>query len=170
MNVLEVILQSGSMSAVEGPAPLTLVLNPSALDTSGGPITKLEYNFDDGLPSTIVRRKINVDTPAASAYPYQNDLGDPRNIIVERNLFPSVSSNPQIYNVTINVTQAINFTPTVLSLAVYVFKIDAIDNVDQGYFDDIHLVGTRVYGTDRTKLMIFETSNPRYLTCTTYTF
>lgn len=167
MSEITVILTT-STSAQSGTAPLTLILNPSGYDITDGPIVKIEYNFDDGTESTIVRRRLTVDSAETSAFAYPSDPGDPRNILVTHNLFPSVSSNPQIFNVSVKVTKATTFLPVEYTVPVYVSKVDAISGAAGGYFEDIHLISIRSHGTKNTKVMVFETKNPRYITFTTY--
>ncbi|WP_172413637.1 hypothetical protein, partial [Escherichia coli] len=126
MNLVTVDLTS-STTDISGNAPLTLQLNPSGYDVDAGAIIKIEYSFGDGTPNTIVRRKLTVDSPEVSAYAYPSDPGDPRNIIVNHNYFPSVSGNPQEFQLDVSVTSANSFTPVVYIIAVNVYKVDAVN-------------------------------------------
>lgn len=168
MNDLTVVLNEGT-GLQTGYAPLTLTLSPSGYSVDEGPIVKIEYNFNDSTDSIIVKRRLTVNSPEVSAYPYPDDPGDPRNISVTHNLFPSVSSNPQTFNVSVKVTKATTFTPVEYIIPVSVYKVDAINGIAQGFFHDIHLVGSRVSGMDNTKFYTFETVDPRYLTFITHT-
>ena len=163
MNIVIVDLDS-STSSISGNAPLTLQLNPSGYDVDAGAIIKIEYSFGDGTPNVIERRKFTVDSPEVSAYAFPSDPGDPRNKIVNHNYFPSVSGTPQVFQLEVSVTAANSFNPTTYTIPVSVFKIDAINGMDEGYFEDIHLIGSRVHGLDNNKLLVFETVNPRYVT------
>lgn len=167
MSLLTVILNE-SVTSQTGFAPLTLTLNPSGFSINDGPIVKIEYDFNDGTDPIIVKRKLNTDTLSTSAYAFSGDPGDPRNVIVSHTLFPSISSDPQTFNVSIKVTKSTTFTPVVYNMSVYVSKVDAINGVTQGYFEDIHLIGSRVYSTKDTKFYTFETVNPRYITFLTH--
>jgi len=163
MNDVEVVLYSYT-SEINGNAPLTLTLNPSGYDTNDGAVMSIEYDFGDGTDPVVVNRKLNVTSPQASAYAFQDDLGDPRNIKVSHNYFPSVSGNPQRFMLNVNVTRSHSFAPTTYTVPVDVYKIDAINGLSQGYFEDIHLISGRCYGPLNEKLLVFETSNPRYIT------
>lgn len=161
------IVLSESMSAVLGDAPLTLTLNPSGFGVTSAPIVKIEYEFGDGTDNQIVRRRLSV-TEETSAFAYQSDLGDPRNVIVQHNYFPSVSGDFGIYYLKAHVTKSDTFIPATYTLQVVVDKIDAVNGMADGYFEDIHLIGLRAHGTTNVRTMLFETKNPRYLTCVTY--
>lgn len=167
MNRVDILLNS-STSWVSGNAPLTVVLNPSGYDTSSGSVIKIEYDFGDQTPIHTVRRKFSIDTPETSAYAYPLDSGDPRNQIIEHNYFPSLSSNPQDFFLKVKVTYSNSFTPVIYTVPIYVYKIDAVNGLAEGYFEDIHLIDGRCFGMNNEKLLVFETVNPRYITFLKY--
>jgi len=162
MSEQTIILSDNISSYQVGYAPLTLTLNPSGFSTIGGPIIKIEYDFDDASKSVIVNRLLDITNLSGTAYP--NDLGDPRNVPVVHTLIPSASSDPQLYNIKVKVTRGNTFTPTLYTLPLYVYKVNALDGAAQGYFEDIHIINSRVFGADNNKIYTFETVNPRYIT------
>jgi hypothetical protein len=152
-------------SLVQGYAPLTLTFIPSGFSVTNGAVVKIEYNFGDGSDPVTVKRKLYVDTATASAYPYQSDLGDPRNVEVTHTFYPLISQDPTDFYVTVNVTRSNSFIPFQYVVPVSVLKVSALSGLDEGYFSNIRLVKTRSWGTENNKLLIFETEGPRYLTC-----
>ena len=162
MSEQTIILSDNISSYQVGYAPLTLTLNPSGFSTVGGPVIKIEYDFDDSSKSITVNRLLNTTNLSGTAYP--NDLGDPRNVSVVHTLIPSTSSDPQLYNIKVKVTRGNTFTPTLYTLPLYVYKVNALDGAAQGYFEDIHIINSRVFGADNNKIYTFETVNPRYIT------
>lgn len=167
MSTQTVVLSEATGSQI-GYAPLTLTLNPSGYSVTDGPIVKIEYDFHDGTDSTIVKRRLSVESSEISAFAFTNDPGDPRNVKVTHGLFPSVSGDPQVFNLEISVTKATTFTPVVYNVPINVYKVDAINGLEQGFFGDIHLIGLRAHGDNNTKVMAFETADPRYVTFMTY--
>lgn len=167
MNEVTVVLTS-STGWVSGNAPLTLILNPSGYNVDDGAVIKIEYEFGDGTLNTSVKRRLTVDSPEVSAYAFPSDPGDPRNVIVSHNYFPAASGNPQDYSLKVYVTRANTFSPTVYTVPISVYKIDAINGLAQGYFEDIHMIGSRCHGLNNEKLLVFETKNPRYVTFLTF--
>lgn len=162
-NVTTII--STSTNYISGYAPLSLTINPSAINASDYPIIKLEYDFQDGSDSIIVKRELFVDTAVASAYAYPADGGDPRNIIIEHDFYPNIVDNPTIYDLKLKVTKANTFSPIEYDIVVNVFKINTLNSLSSlGYFEDIHLLKTRVWGESNSELFTLETINPRYLT------
>lgn len=162
MSEQTITLNDNISSYQVGYAPLTLTLNPSGFSTVGGPVIKIEYDFDDSSDSIIVNRLLNTTNLSGTAYP--NDLGDPRNIPVNHTLIPSASSDPQLYNIKVKVTRGNTFIPTTYTLPLYVYKVNALDGAAQGYFEDIHIINSRVFGADNNKIYTLETVNPRYIT------
>jgi hypothetical protein len=167
MSQLTVVLNESTGHQI-GYAPLTLTLNPSGYSVADGPIVQIEYDFKDGTDPVIVKRKLNTDSLPTSAYAFPGDPGDPRNVIVTHTLFPSVTADPQVFNISVKVTKATTFRPVEYIVPMNVFKVNAIDGIGQGFFEDVHLVGARVSGMENTKLYTFETVNPRYLTFLTH--
>jgi len=154
-----------------GDAPLTLTLNPSGYSIGDGPIIKIEYNFDSISEPIIVTRKINpiVSPEVLATYAYPTDPGDPRNILVTHTYHPSISTNPHEFTLSVKITKGRIFTPVEYIIPVQVYKISAITGIYPGYFEDIHLINSRISGTDNKKIYALETVDPRYVTFITYT-
>ena len=302
MSEQTIILSDNILSYQVGYAPLTLTLNPSGFSTTGGPVIKIEYDFDDNTTHTIVNRSLNIEgtglrgdyynginfsgdilgtryenvdfgnyerkdlnylnsiglttenysirwsgyvripnhneyifrtlsddgvrlwidnilvidnwnfhgvtennttvltlssgyhsikleycegpgyskiqllwsTPTSNntfdiipikyLYTDISDVGDPRGIPVVHTLIPSASSDPQLYNIKVKVTRGNTFIPTTYTLPLYVYKVNALDGAAQGYFEDVHIINSRVFGADNNKIYTLETVNPRYIT------
>lgn len=144
---------------IEGTAPFTLTIMPSTI--SGlNKIRKIEYLYGDGTSEEQVL------FPANSAnyigLPYPLEPGDPRNYNKIKTFY--VDSNNVTYTTTINVYQIAVSSPSTYTINISL-SAPYLENISgaNGYFEDVHLRSTRMYGVDNRILYVFESSNPNYL-------
>jgi hypothetical protein len=140
--------------------PITLTFNPSALNLSKK-INRIVYQFDDGSPSITNSFYYSEPSEATANYPYPNEPGDPRNFKVTKSFYSS-SYFSQTYNVYILVYQFGNIDPTGILYQVNVIAPE-MDGNNGGYFEEMHLISTRMFGPNDDILYTFETKNPNYI-------
>jgi hypothetical protein len=172
VTLLESLSSSGI--TIEGVSPLMLTIDPSLLYSSknsgsGKKLIRIEYDFGDGTPAHIQKMFFTTKIADSSA-PISEDLGDPRNYPI-KHLFnikdgnktsinisvkcvwtqdPSLrQDNFQIYNIFLNLNTAILASnPTEISAK---------------FFEDVHLVSTKMFGIDDSIIYNFQTFEPSYL-------
>jgi hypothetical protein len=144
---------------IEGTAPFTLTIMPSTI--SGlNKIRKIEYLYGDGTSEEQVLFPAN--SANYNGLPYPLEPGDPRNYNKVKTFY--VDSNNTTYTTTINVYQIAVSSPSSYTINVSL-SAPYLENISggNGYFEDVHLKSTRMYGVDNRILYVFESSNPNYL-------
>jgi hypothetical protein len=144
---------------IEGTAPFTLTIMPSTI--SGlNKIRKIEYLYGDGTSEEQVLFPAN--SANYNGLPYPLEPGDPRNYNKVKTFY--VDSNNTTYTTTINVYQIAVSSPSSYTINVSL-SAPYLENISggNGYFEDVHLKSTRMYGIDNRILYVFESSNPNYL-------
>jgi len=152
-------------------SPFVLSINPQFTD----PLSKsykIVYDFNDGT-STI--------TKILKATPYQkNDLlkfpyeiTDPRNEIVSHTFILQKETSKTFYiNVKVySVMDAIfgsgetpNYSEFIITLHLQAPTLDTKSiELSSNFFEEIHLLNSRMFDLDNTLLYNFESSNPHYL-------
>jgi hypothetical protein len=108
-------------------------------------ISQIDYDFGDGFTKT---QKLTLDNnilPTLQTHQYNFSDSFKKDLVLKIKFYQFNSNN------TIDYT--INLSLSAPSLA----------NLSDSYFDDINLVGTRMFGVDNNLVYIFETKNPNYL-------
>lgn len=150
---------SGSYS-LSGVAPFTLVLEPSGFIRTTK-IYKIEYVYDDEIYIQTLFPSNSTD------YLNQNlsipeEPGDPRNYKQTKTFF--INKPYQDYNINIKVYQFDISEPSVVTLKLNL-SAPSLENISgsDGYFKEIHLKTTRMYGINNELIYIFESESPNYL-------
>lgn len=154
MDHSKTVYLNTAYQAITGLSPFTLTINPSAISTSNK-VYKISYNFGDG---TLIDKVINPDndqgflnTTQTHVYYLTGDIQKTFNINVHAYQF-----NTSLYN---DYTISLNLkTP---SLEKKTTSLSALSSF--AYFDELHLVGSRMFGTDNEVLYMFESINPNYV-------
>ena len=152
-------------------SPFVLSINPQFTD----PLSKsykIVYDFNDGTPTI---------TKILKATPYQkNDLlkfpyeiTDPRNEIVSHTFILQKETSKTFYiNVKVySVMDAIigsgetpNYSEFIITLHLQAPILDTKSiELSSNFFEEIHLLNSRMFDLDNTLLYNFESSNPHYL-------
>ena len=142
---------------VDAIAPFKLNLDPSGLILDGK-IYKIDYDFGDG---NTFSQKYFYTNETNNLLNFPNDVGDPRNYIVSNiyyltdNVQKDLTINAKIYDLG-------NIIPT-----EYIINLNLntpnLDGEIDGYFKNIHLISTKMFGPDDKILYVFESDEPNYI-------
>lgn len=138
-------------------APFTLYLNPSSFLTDSK-IYKIEYDFGNGNSDTQTYFYSDGYDPTLN---HPNDIGDPRNYIksnayfLDDNLSKNITIKVSIYQIGIT-------TPFYYFLQLTLNPPNLDGEID-GYFKNIHLISTKMFGPDDKILYTFESDEPNYI-------
>jgi hypothetical protein len=139
-----------------GYAPLSLTLNPSSLDVDGK-IYDIEYIFDDEK----IHQTYFYTTSTNLSYPFPNDLGDPRNYILNKKIYLPYNKTTHNFVVTANVHQIGYALPTKITFNLNL-SAPKMDGNILPYFEKVHLASSRIFGVENHILYVFESKNPSY--------
>lgn len=149
--------KSTSNSTVTSYAPLELYIQPSDLDITKK-IHKIDYIFDDStITQKLFYKKTTTDT-----IPYPDEIGDPRNYIVNKTFYFTTTGYSQTYGVSAHIYEMGVSQPTKIEFNVYLRKPPMDGNVQNAVFQSVELLYTRIFGVNNDILYVFETSNPCY--------
>jgi hypothetical protein len=154
MDHSKTVYLNTAYQAITGLSPFTLTINPSGISTSNK-VYKIAYNFGDG---TLIDRVVNPDndqdflkTEETYVYYLTGNIQKTFNINVHAYQF-----NTSLYN---DYTISLNLkTPP---LEKKTTSLSALSSF--AYFDELHLVGSRMFGTNNEVLYMFESINPNYV-------
>lgn len=142
-------------------APFTLVLNPSALELDSK-IYKIEYDFGNGnvLTQTYYYSNTSEDT---FSYPYSAEPGDPRNYLQSQTYYLE-DTNAKYLSVEVRIYQFgfSEFRQFFVNLELTPPVLDG-NAATSGYFKNLHLISTRMFGPDDKIFYVFESDNPQYI-------
>jgi hypothetical protein len=149
-------------------APVTLSIDPRLVDPNKK-VYKIVYNFGDGS-EPLVKKLAGKPLESDISLPYYSEILDPRNFKIEHEYLLSEKSeqtfliNVKVYSV-MSSTVTDNFTEYTISLKVTAPVLHTINNTksDKNFFEDVHLLSTRMFGPDNTILYNFESVDPQYL-------
>jgi hypothetical protein len=134
-------------------APFELTVNPSNIAFSKK-IRAIEYVWGDGTTDIVKYRPlIGINTNLS----FPTDIGDPRNYSKSKYFY---SNDPSLskYVTTINVYFFGLPNPFVFTI-VLTLKNPPMDYSLNSFFDEIHLVKTKMFGLDNEILYTFQTQN-----------
>lgn len=143
---------------IENNGPLTLTFNPSALNLPNK-INRISYEFSDDtkIVNSFSFQPTSFDT---MNLPYSAEPGDPRNKKVTKQYFSSTYFS-ETFTVLIYVYQYGKPDPVGILYNITIKSPD-MDGLGVGYFEEMHLVSTRMFGVNNDLLYVFETKNPDY--------
>jgi hypothetical protein len=157
--------------SLENFSPFVLNIDPSKTEPSKKTY-KIVYDFNDGsdLKTILLAAsagKTNSDLP----FPFEP--GDPRNVPVSHTFYLpdetiksyniSISSFP-ILDQFIGADGFTNYTHYTISLSLSAPFLDSASaSISGNFFEELHLVNTRMFGPNNTILYNFEGFNPYYL-------
>lgn len=147
-----------SNTVLVGSAPFTLKINTaSILSYSGyysGKIYKISYDFGDG---TVINDLLTPDSDPVQngkIHNYYLNNVTSKTFNVKVNLYSTAASTPYSF------TWGLNLTAPLIENDI--FNQIATPSLS-GYFQEIHLIGTRMFGSNDNILYMFETVNPNYV-------
>lgn len=142
-------------------APFTLVLDPSGLDVDNK-IYKIEYNFGDGniITQNYYYSTTSVDTMNLA---YSAEPGDPRNY-PKQNIFFLSDTNTRYVTVEVKIYSLgfSEFKQYFVNLILDPPNLDG-DDAENRYFENLHLISTRMFGPDDKIFYVFESDVPNYI-------
>jgi hypothetical protein len=154
MDHSKTVYLNTAYQAITGLSPFTLTINPSDISTSNK-VYKLEYDFGDG---TIVNQVLTTE-----------DGGDPLSI-QKTHVYYLTGNLQKTFNINVNAYQFNTslYSNYKISLNLKVPFLESIVTSNSAlsstsYFDELHLVGSRMFGTDNEILYMFESINPNYI-------
>lgn len=139
-----------------GYAPFSLTINPSSLIVDGK-IYDIEYMFDD----ETLHQTYFFTTSTNAAYPFSNDLGDPRNYLTNKKIYLPYNKTSHNFQITANVYQLGYPDPTKITFNLNL-SAPKMDGNILPYFEKVHLSNARIFGLENHILYIFESKNPSY--------
>jgi hypothetical protein len=137
-------------------APFTLTLDPKNVEFYEK-VIKIEYIWGDGT-TDIVNYKPNILLD--NTLPFSNEIGNPLNYPKTKQFF-SKDLKLSVYVVKINFYCFTNTDPYAFTVTLNLKNPD-LDYGYNAYFDEIHLVKTRMYGADDKILYVFQSQNNDY--------
>ena len=145
---------------IDSQGPITLTFNPSAINLQRK-INRIIYNFDDGSAPVINNFYYAPTSFDTFSYPFSSEPGDPRNFKVTKT-FSTSQYFQKTFKVIVQIYQFGIQDPTTI---LYIINVNApeMDGLNSGFFEEIHLVSTRMFGVNDDILYTFETKNPNYL-------
>jgi hypothetical protein len=139
--------------------PVTITFNPSAINLPKK-INRIVYEFSDGSPTIDSSFYYSPTSVISNNYPFSAEPGDPRNFSITKTFYSSTYFTAS-FEVLITVYQLGITDPVGI---IYNININApqLDG-DGGYFEEMHLISSRMFGLNDDILYTFETKNPNYV-------
>ena len=125
-------------------APFTLTIDPTD-STATNLVYQIDYDFGDGNTFTdngTLSSNNLIFSPQTYTYNLLNIFSQTLSATVS--LYQVGLANPLVYNVEVNL------------------KSPVLEG-NSGYFDELHLVGTRMFGSNNDIVYMFESINPNYV-------
>jgi hypothetical protein len=138
-------------------SPVEITFNPSKLDAFRK-IYKIEYLFETGTETQTFF--YSNSSPSNLTLPYSAERGDPRNYS-KKSIY---SLNDEFYNTIY--TRIIYYTYNQIepNEILYTINLKAADLDGQfGYFNEVHLIDSKMFDFDDKILYLFESYNPQYI-------
>jgi len=132
-------------------APFNLTIDPRQLSLTKK-IREIEYIWGDGTTDIV---KFKPSNSLVSTLPFPQEPGDPRNYN-KRKDFYSKDSKLSTYIITINVYVFGDSKPVIFKILLNL-KNPIMDYTVNKFFNEIHLVKTKMFGVDNQILYTFQT-------------
>lgn len=155
--------------------PVTLTFNPSALNFSNK-INRITYStsyatnylYENNIIAQTNSFYYSPTSTETANLPYASEPGDPRNFTYTQD-FLSNNYFTNVYVVTISIYQTNVVDPFVIFYQVTIHapniddvSVDVNGDTLSPYFQEAHLISTRMFGTNDDILYTFEALNPNY--------
>jgi hypothetical protein len=152
---------------VSGTSPFVLNIDCKLLHPTKK-VYKIEYDFGDNSPKEIKTLSAQ-PLKTNSSLPFPSEIADPRNIPTSHTFFVQ-DTEQRTFNIIVksffieNSEVPVNSSVHQINLNL---KVPALDTkskaISANFFEDVHLVSSRMFGIDNTLLYNFESYNPNYL-------
>lgn len=140
--------------------PITITFNPSGIQLPKK-INRIVWTFDDGSPDIVKSFYYASSSTDTSNLAFPEEPGDPRNFSITKTFATS-----QYFNKTFTVAAKVyQLGREDYSGIYYTINIIApdMDGLTSGFFEEMHLISTKMFGPNDDILYIFETKNPKYI-------
>jgi len=143
--------------------PCSVTIDPSPIQSSNK-IIRIIYDFGDGtiINQSLIPSYIQSTDPSL---PYPNEPGDPRNF-KQKHDYSLFTQYKKVITINVFVYENDIDVPVVYTIVLNL-SVPSLEHIDKtsgiSYFDEIHLVGSRMFGTTNNLIYFFESINPNYL-------
>lgn len=136
-------------------APVAVTINPAKISVPSK-VYKISYDFGDGTTFDRNLQVTSYGSPLSTVqthfYYLKNSLS--QTLTINVNVYCIAASVPQNYTITLNLSAP--------PLESSIFNLTSSLST-QGFFDEFHLIGTRMFGPNNDILYTFESINSNYL-------
>lgn len=132
-------------------APFELTLNPSTINLYNSKVYKIIYDFGDGF---LFEQKLDLDSQKITksvTHVYYLTSNFIENFNVNVNVYLTNRAKPVSYGFNLTLK-----TPTLESISSSNTAVPAL-------LDELHLIGSRMFGFNNELVYIFESINPNYI-------
>jgi hypothetical protein len=131
--------------------PFKLIIDPKDLYDFTNKVKKIEYIWGDGFTDTV---DFKIITTTNGNLPYPLEIGTPLNYKKEH-VFYSESDEIYEYNITVRVYFFNSSTIEEFNIKLFLSNPD-LENTLNGYFDEVHLVKTRMFSPKNKNVFVFQ--------------
>lgn len=144
-------------------APFKLTIDPKDLYGFENKVKKIEYNWSDGEPENV-DFKVFANNDSNLSLPFPLEIGNPLNFKKEH-IFQSKDLQSFEYNITVRVYFFNSSIIENFNIKIILSNPD-LENTINGYFDEIHLIKTRMFGPKNKNIFTFQTykGDKKYIT------
>lgn len=131
--------------------PFKLIIDPRDLYNFTNKVKKIEYIWGDGFTDTV---DFKIITTTNGNLPYPLEVGTPLNYKKEH-IFYSDSDETYEYNITVRVYFFNSSVIEEFNIKLFLSNPD-LENTLNGYFDEVHLVKTRMFSPKNKNVFVFQ--------------
>lgn len=152
---------------INGLAPFTLNINSIAA-AGNYKVYKIVWNFGDGSAPLIIKLQPQKNFNSLNVLNVPTEPGDPRNEIISKTFFlekdinKNLKTSLKIYWIQPTSILAPNYYEYKINLNLSAPNSGQVSS-DEDFSGGIHLVSTRMFGSDNLMLYNFESLEPNYL-------
>lgn len=147
-----VSLSSSTSITLNGVSPFKLTIDPKNIVVPNK-IYRIDYDFGDGT------------TDSQTLYGPENitafEANDPRNFI-KAHSYSLTQDYEKIINIYVKVYQFNRTSPTIFNIILNL-TVPTLEGLDGGFFENVNLISTRMFGPNNNLIYIFESKNPYYI-------
>ena len=151
-NTGTVSLSTTIAQNISGYSPFSLIIDPSVL-TTDNVLYKLSYDFGDG---TYLDQLLTLET-----------LENNPKSFLQTHLYSLSTVGQETYNIKVNAYQfgeiSTEYDISLLVLNPPIETTTTVSSGISGFFDEVHLVGSRMFGPNNDILYMFESVAPNYI-------
>jgi hypothetical protein len=147
-----VSLTSTNYISLSGVSPFELTIDPRHINVPNK-IRRIDYDFGDDV--TYSQSFYGPDTVGSV------EDNDPR-YFPKTNFYNLVNEYRKTISVKTKVYQFGQVSPTIFTISLNL-TVPTLEGLDGGYFENLHLISTRMFGPNNDMIYTFESENPYYI-------